>query len=102
MSDDVMSAEVVEKGPKLFIGGLAWAATDDDLRSAFEPFGEIVEAVVVRYPDTGRSKGFGFVTFATAEEAEKALEELDGKEIVGRAIKVSFARAKKREEAPVN
>ncbi len=77
---------------KLFIGGLAWAATDEDLKKAFEPFGEVVAASVVRYPDTGRSKGFAFVEYATVEEAVKAKEEMDGKEIAERAIKVDFAR----------
>lgn len=77
---------------KLFIGGLAWAATDEDLKKAFEAFGEVVSASVVRYPDTGRSKGFAFVEFATVEEAEKAKEGMDGQEIAGRAIKVDFAR----------
>jgi RNA recognition motif-containing protein len=77
---------------KLFIGGLAWAATDEDLKKAFEPFGEVTSASVVRYPDTGRSKGFAFVEYATVEEATKAKEEMDGKELAGRSIKVDFAR----------
>jgi len=81
-----------EPNQKLFIGGLAWAATDEDLKKAFEPFGEVVVASVVRYPDTGRSKGFAFVEYATVEEATKAKEEMDGKELSGRAIKVDFAR----------
>jgi nucleolin len=76
---------------KLFIGGLAWAATDEDLRAAFAEFGEVVSASVVRYPDTGRSKGFGFVEFATVEEATEAKDKMDGKEIAGRAIKVDFS-----------
>lgn len=88
-----------EPNQKLFIGGLAWAATDEDLQKAFGAFGELVSASVVRYPDTGRSKGFAFVEFATIEDATKAKEELDGKEIAGRAIKVDFARprAEKRD-----
>lgn len=81
-----------EPNQKLFIGGLAWAATDEDIKKAFEPFGEVVSASVVRYPDTGRSKGFAFVEYATVEEAVKAKEEMDGKEIAGRAIKVDYAR----------
>jgi RNA recognition motif-containing protein len=83
-----------EPNQKLFIGGLAWAATDEDLEKAFSAFGQLVSASVVRYPDTGRSKGFAFVEFATVEEAEKAQKEMDGKEIAGRAIKVDFARPK--------
>jgi len=98
-NDDKRDFTPAEPNQKLFIGGLAWAATDEDLQSAFAPFGEVVSASVVRYPDTGRSKGFGFVEFATVEEASKAKEEMDGKEVVGRSIKVDFARpAKKRED----
>lgn len=80
--------------PKLFIGGLAWAATDEDLEKAFSVFGEVVSASVVKYPDTGRSKGFGFVEFSATDEAEKAKSELDGKEICGRSVKIDFARPK--------
>ncbi|PIS07351.1 RNA-binding protein [Candidatus Berkelbacteria bacterium CG10_big_fil_rev_8_21_14_0_10_43_13] len=88
-----------EPNQKLFIGGLAWAATDEDLNEAFAPFGNVVSASVVKYPDTGRSKGFGFVEYETVEEATKAKEGLDGKEIAGRPIKVDFARPpRKREE----
>ena len=84
-----------EPNPKLFVGSLAWAATDEDLQTAFAAFGELVSASVVRYPDTGRSKGFGFVEYSTTEEAQKAKDELDGKEIAGRAIKIDFARPRK-------
>ena len=88
-----------EPNQKLFIGGLAWAATDEDLNEAFAPFGNVVSASVVKYPDTGRSKGFGFVEYETVEEATKAKEGLDGMEIAGRPIKVDFARPpRKREE----
>ncbi|MEI7792263.1 MAG: RNA-binding protein [Candidatus Berkelbacteria bacterium] len=88
-----------EPNQKLFIGGLAWAATDEDLQTAFGAFGEVVSASVVKYPDTGRSKGFAFVEFATVEEATAAKEGMDGKEIAGRAIKVDFARPKKDRDA---
>lgn len=84
-----------EPNPKLFVGSLAWAATDEDLQAAFSPFGSLVSASVVRYPDTGRSKGFGFVEYSTTEEAEKAKAELDGKEIAGRNVKIDFARPRK-------
>lgn len=84
-----------EPNPRLFIGGLAWAATDEDLQSAFSAFGEVVSASVVRFPDTGRSKGFGFVEFSSTEEAQKAKDEMDGKEIAGRAIKIDFARPRR-------
>lgn len=92
MDRDDTDLTPAEPNVKLFIGGLAWAATDEDLQKAFAPFGEVVSASVVKYPDTGRSKGFGFVEFATVEEATKAKEEMDGKELAGRAIKADFAR----------
>jgi RNA recognition motif-containing protein len=84
-----------EPNPRLFIGGLAWAATDEDLKDAFAPFGEVASASVVRFPDTGRSKGFGFVEYSSTEEAQKAKDEMDGKEIQGRTIKIDFARPRR-------
>lgn len=84
-----------EPNPRLFIGGLAWAATDEDLKEAFSSFGELVSCSVVRFPDTGRSKGFAFVEYSSTEEAEKAKAEMDGKEIAGRAIKIDFARPRR-------
>ena len=92
--EDRFDRTPAEPNPKLFVGGLAWAATDEDLKSAFAEFGEVVSASIVRFPDTGRSKGFGFVEYATTEEAETAKKELDGKEIVGRKIMIDFARPK--------
>ena len=52
---------------KLFVGGLAWATTDASLKAAFEPFGEVVDAKVILDRETGRSRGFGFVTFSDAD-----------------------------------
>lgn len=80
---------------RLFIGGLAWGATDEDLQKAFEPYGKIVSCAVITNRETGRSKGFGFVEFETVEEAEKAKEAMDGQEIAGRAIKIDFARPRR-------
>jgi len=94
-SRDKFDSAPAEPNPKLFIGGLAWAATDEDLQTAFAPFGEVVSASVVRFPDTGRSKGFGFVEYSSTEEAEKAKNELEGKEIAGRPVKIDFARPRK-------
>lgn len=98
MDQDNRDFAPAKPNQKLFIGGLAWAATDEDLKEAFAPFGEVVAATVVRYPDTGRSKGFAFVEYATVEEATKAKEEMDGKELAGRAIKVDFARPKEEKK----
>ena len=66
---------------KLFVGGLAWATKDDSLFAAFSQFGEVTEAKVILERDTGRSRGFGFVTFADAAAADDAIANMDGKEL---------------------
>jgi RNA recognition motif-containing protein len=81
---------------KLFVGSLSWDTNDDSLRSAFSTHGQISEAVVVSDRDTGRSRGFGFVTFDDDESADKAVAALNGTELDGRAIKVDVAQAKQR------
>jgi cold-inducible RNA-binding protein len=78
-------------GSKVFVGGLNYATTDETLRAGFERFGEIAEAKVIMDRDTGRSRGFGFVTFATPESAQSAISEMDGTEFDGRNIKVNEA-----------
>ena len=83
---------------KLFVGSLAFSATDDDLAQAFAAAGTVVSAKVIMDRDTNRSKGFGFVEMSSDDEAKKAIELLDGKEIAGRAVNVSEARP--REERP--
>jgi len=81
---------------KLFVGGLSWDTSDDSLRQAFEPFGEILEAKVITDRDTGRSRGFGFVTFQDPGNANTAMTELDGATLDGRSIKVNEAQDKPR------
>ncbi|MEM9070079.1 MAG: RNA-binding protein [Myxococcota bacterium] len=81
---------------KLFVGSLAWATTDDGLREAFERFGEVVEAKVITDRDTGRSRGFGFVTFAEAEAADTAMREMDGAQLDGRRLNVNVAQDRQR------
>jgi RNA recognition motif-containing protein len=76
---------------KLFVGSLPWSITSESLRELFAQYGEITEAMVITDRATGRSKGFGFVTFASEEDAKKALE-MGGKEVEGRAIVVNVAR----------
>jgi len=76
---------------RLFVGGLSWDTTDEELRKAFEAHGEVVEAVVIKDRGTGRSRGFGFVTYADANEGKVATRELDGSELDGRNIKVGPA-----------
>jgi cold-inducible RNA-binding protein len=79
---------------KLFVGGLSWGTTDDGLHGAFSKFGEIVEAKVITDRETGRSRGFGFVTFANDEGATSAINEMNGAELDGRTIKVNEAEDK--------
>ena len=81
---------------KLFVGGISWGTTEDGLREAFDRFGEIVSATVVTDRDSGRSRGFGFVEFADDAAAAQAIEELDGKELDGRTIRVNEAHDKSR------
>jgi RNA recognition motif-containing protein len=83
---------------KLFIGSLAWATNDDSLKDFFASAGTVVSASVIMDRETNRSKGFGFVEMSSDEEAKKAIEELNGKDLDGRAIVVSEART--REERP--
>ena len=83
---------------KLFIGSLAWATNDDSLKDFFSQAGTVVSANVIVDRDTNRSKGFGFVEMSSDEEAKKAVEELNGKELDGRPIVVNEARP--REERP--
>jgi RNA recognition motif-containing protein len=75
---------------KIFVGGLPWSTDSDQLKEAFVEYGEVVEAKVVTDRDTGRSRGFGFVTFSGPEEAKKSLEK-DGTELGGRKIRVDLA-----------
>jgi len=81
-------------GKKLFVGGLSWDTADDGLRQAFEQFGEIVEAKVITDRESGRSRGFGFVTFTTDESAASAISAMNGAQLDGRAIKVNEAEDK--------
>ncbi len=82
---------------KLFIGSLSWNTDDQGLRNAFEPFGEITEAKVITDRDSGRSRGFGFVTFAEDDAADKAIAAMNDTELDGRTIKVNVAQDKRRE-----
>jgi len=77
---------------KLFIGGLAWATTEGSLRTACASYGEIEDCKVIMDRDSGRSKGFAFVTFTTDEAAAKCKAEMDGQVVDGRPVKVDFPR----------
>ena len=82
----------------LFIGSIAYAVTDDDLKAHFESVGAVKSAKVIMDRDTGRSKGFGFVEMETDEDAAKAVEQLNNSDLSGRSIIVNEARP--REEPP--
>ena len=79
---------------KLYVGNLNYATTDNDLRELFSAHGNVTSTAVIMDRETGRSKGFGFVEFASAEEGKAAIAALDGKEIEGRMLKVNEARPK--------
>ena len=78
---------------KLFIGGLSFSTTDERLRELFAAAGTVESAAVVTDRDTGRSRGFGFVEMATAEEAEAAVKKFNGQEVDGRPLKVELAKS---------
>ena len=81
-------------GKKLFVGGLSWNTDDHGLKDAFMQFGEVTEAKVITDRETGRSRGFGFVSFGDDESAMKAMSEMDGSDLDGRNIKVNEAQEK--------
>jgi RNA recognition motif-containing protein len=85
---------------KLFVGNLSYDTTTDSLKEYFSSIGEITDAVVISDRETGRSKGFGFVTFSNDDQASQAVDQLNDTELDGRPISVSIARPK--EERPRN
>ena len=78
----------------LFVGSLAYATTDETLKALFEQIGEVASARVVTDRESGRSKGFGFVEYVSEDDNQKAIDQLNGKELDGRAISVNLARPK--------
>jgi len=79
---------------KLFVGGVSWNTTEEGLHKAFEPFGELSEVKIITDRESGRSRGFGFVTFADATAADAAMDKLNGTELDGKTIKVNVAQDK--------
>ena len=77
---------------KLFVGNLSFNTTENDLNDAFAAFGTVTEANLMMDRTTNRPRGFGFVTMSTAEEAQKAIDGLNGKDMDGRALTVNVAR----------
>ena len=78
----------------IYVGNLSWGLKDQDLANLFSPFGEVASAKIVMDKFTQRSKGFGFVEMADEEASKKAIAELDGATVEGRAIKVMEAKPK--------
>ncbi|TVU48818.1 hypothetical protein EJB05_00095 [Eragrostis curvula] len=85
-----MAASDVEY--RCFVGGLAWATDDNSLHAAFSPFGEVLESKIINDRETGRSRGFGFVTFANEQAMRDAIEGMNGKQLDGRSITVNEAQ----------
>ncbi|XP_021888963.1 glycine-rich RNA-binding protein 2, mitochondrial-like [Carica papaya] len=85
---------------KLFIGGLSYGTDDHSLKDAFSGFGDVTEAKVILDRDTGRSRGFGFVTFDSQDSASSALSAMDGQELNGRNIRVSYATERTSRSGP--
>lgn len=83
---------------KLFVGSLAYSVTDDELEQFFAATGKVLSAKVIIDRDTNRSKGFGFVEMESDDEAKAAIQQLDGKELNGRAIAVNEARPQENRE----
>ena len=83
---------------KLFVGNLSFNTTENDLQDAFAAHGTVIEANLMMDRATGRPRGFAFVTMSTPEEAQKAIDAMNGKELDGRALTVNIARP--REERP--
>jgi len=83
---------------KLFVGNLSYNVTENDLQDAFSQFGAVSEVNIMVDRTTNRPRGFAFVTMATSEDAEKAIQGMNGKDLDGRALTVNEARA--REERP--
>ncbi len=77
---------------KVYVGNLPFSVDDEKLKELFSPYGEIEEATVISDKFSGRSKGFGFVTFKDEESAKKAISEMNEKEVEGRNIKVNEAK----------
>lgn len=85
-------------GNKVFVGGLSWNIDDESLAEEFSRYGSVRHAKVVTDRETGKSRGFGFVTFDDAQAAQDAIVAMDGREIDGRQVRVN--EAKERERPP--
>lgn len=87
-----LQESLIKMAKKLFVGGLPWATTSDDLKQLFASAGTVSSATIITDKMTGRSRGFGFVEFDNDAEAEAAVEQLNGKDFQGRNLLVNEAR----------
>ncbi|KAI8825291.1 uncharacterized protein EV422DRAFT_584172 [Fimicolochytrium jonesii] len=76
---------------KVFVGNLSWGTTDESLHQAFSQYGEISDCLVLKDRETGRSRGFGFVTFADENQAQSAIQAMNDQDLDGRNIRVNLA-----------
>ena len=85
------------QGSKLYVGNLNYDAKEEQLKEIFADMGEIKEVIIIKDKFTGRSKGFGFIEFNDSESAQKAIDELDGQDFLGRELRVSPAKPKRND-----
>ena len=85
---------------RIYVGNLSYQVTDDELRQAFEAYGQVASANVIMDKFSGQSKGFGFVEMPSRPEAEAAINSLNGKELRGRAMNVNEARPRPNSGGP--
>ena len=85
---------------KLYVGNFLYEVTEDDLKNLFSQAGTVVSATIIRFRDSGRSKGFGFVELSSQEEAKKAIEMFHGQDFKGRKLVVSEARPPRERQNP--
>jgi RNA recognition motif-containing protein len=78
----------------IYVGNLSYDATDETIKQAFEPFGEVTSARVIKDKYTGQSRGFGFVEMSVQSQAQTAIKSLNGKELLGKQMSVNEARAR--------
>jgi len=76
----------------IYVGNLSYEVTEDDLRQAFEGFGQVASVTIIKDSDTGKSRGFGFVEMPVEDEAKAAITGMNGKELKGRTLSVNEAR----------
>ena len=81
---------------RLYVGNLSFDASSDSVRTAFSQFGEVTDVHLVSDRETGRARGFGFVTMGTVDEAERAMNEMNGAMLDGRALRVNAAEERQR------